>query len=107
NIIDVSNLDGGTAGVDVAQRARLYAEAVRRHDAGSLKRKSNGDDSAPPSTLLADIGPRMADAFTRSSLSTDELEQINAAANAFLAAYRVGPQIEYKEELVAYMSFDD
>lgn len=66
-----------------------------------------GEDSAPPSSLLADIGPRMADAFTRSSLSTDELEQINAAASAFLAAYRVGPQIEYKEELVAYMSFDD
>ena len=49
----------------------------------------------------------MTDAFTRSSLSTDELQQIELAAQEFLAAYRTGSQIEYKEDLVAFMSFDD
>lgn len=113
--------------IDVLKRARLYSEAIKRHDVEIEKKKldlgnfnsfilkhlihiGNSDPPIIESHLLIDVGLHAVEILNLSEkeiLNSEEFLWLSKGASLFNDAFRLGAQIECKEELIAYMSLDD
>ncbi|KAI1719622.1 hypothetical protein Ddc_08843 [Ditylenchus destructor] len=112
SIINISNLDNNIMDIDVSKRARLYSEAVKRHDALIDRRKPsvNADDAVTDTKLIITPSTSATDILAQplsEKITQDELAILHKTAELFTNTYQAGPQIECKEELIAYMSLDD
>lgn len=114
SIIDVTNLENNSLDIDMLQRSRFYAEAVKRHDLLTERRTgltaaSDQELAAQPS-LLTNMSTRAPELLANPSViacTREELDLLNRVSDHFLDAHRSGTQIECKEELIVYMSLDD
>ncbi|KAI3422168.1 hypothetical protein GPALN_012701 [Globodera pallida] len=120
SIIDVTNLENGSLDFDLVQRSRLYSEAVKRHDSATERRRGllsmdGGADSdvshvtAAP-FLLANVGSLAVELLTHHigpQMTRDELALLSRVGELFLDAHKLGAQIECKDELIVYMSWDE
>lgn len=102
--------------IDVLQRSRLYSEAIKRHDfevekknlEGLIIKIFNNNLGVPNGEVkqLIDFGTTTNLPETE-VLNNDEFLWLSRDVDLFSNAFRLDPQIECKEELIAYMSLDD